>query len=84
MKEHSFKDAMKVVQDEHEQMPKLCEECGGKMEFVLQALVREPVPGDSIRYECEDCEHSVVKFFPFSEHYAKRFRVVTKPRGDEK
>lgn len=69
-----FELGMKVIKEEYKQMPDTCDECGGKMTFSRQALIREPVPGDRLTYACEDCDTEVTKFFEFPEEYARLFR----------
>ena len=67
--------AFRVVHEEHEQMPKICEKCGGKMSFLSQGLRADEEPGDYMTYGCMECETTVTKFFPFPEEYAKVFRT---------
>jgi len=64
----------KVVHDEHEQMRKPCEKCGGKTYWVGQALMVDPESGESgdfITYGCIECDARVTKFFPFPKEYAQ-------------
>ncbi|MBS7287786.1 MAG: zinc ribbon domain-containing protein [Candidatus Freyarchaeota archaeon] len=65
--------ALRVARSEHEQMPRFCPRCGGRMIFKLQRLVMEP-PGDVLIYVCEVCGEEVSKFFPFPEDHAKYFK----------
>lgn len=70
-----FKKAMKIVANEHSQMPKTCNSCGGNMKFVWQELFLGPEPGDVLVYECEKCGKRVEKFFKFPSEYLSYFRI---------
>jgi len=67
------KIGQRVIAQEHDQMPKTCNKCGGKMEFTMQSIISKPVIGDMLVYECEKCGNAVEKFFEFPEEYVKRF-----------
>lgn len=60
-----------LVKDEHAQMPKTCEHCGGHMKTGWQHIVMDDDGrmGDMITYSCVDCKESVTKHFYFPEDY---------------
>ena len=63
----------RVIVQEHDQMPKTCNKCGGRMEYTMQSMISRPVMGDLLTYECVKCGYAVEKFFEFPEEYAKHF-----------
>ncbi|UCG45295.1 MAG: hypothetical protein JSV58_00485 [Candidatus Bathyarchaeota archaeon] len=63
-----------VIRSEHSQMPKTCDQCGGKMEFTSQSLTSDPALGDILVYECTECGNVIERFFKFPGEYARFFK----------